>query len=83
MSNVKLSSKGQVVIPKSIRDKHQWRDGQVLEVVDTADGLLLRDKPVFPPAKLNDLAGCLPYRGKAKTLDEMESAIRTGAKEQR
>lgn len=79
MNTTKLSSKGQVIIPKSSRTAHRWETGQELVVIDTEDGVLLKPKKPFPPSKLKDLAGCLTYAGKPKTLDEMEQAIREGA----
>lgn len=81
MSTVRLSSKGQIVIPKPIRDRCHWREGQVLEVIETEAGLLLQEAKLFPETRLEDLAGCLKYSGKAKTLEEMEAAIAKGARE--
>lgn len=42
MSTVRLSSKGQIVIPKTIRDRHHWHEGQVLEIIETDNGLVLQ-----------------------------------------
>lgn len=81
MSTVRLSSKGQIVIPKTIRDRHHWHEGQVLEIIETDNGLVLQGGKIFPQTLLEDLAGCLKYDGKAKTLDEMEAAIAKGARE--
>ncbi|WP_163271684.1 AbrB/MazE/SpoVT family DNA-binding domain-containing protein [Chelativorans alearense] len=52
---VKLSSKGQVVIPKSVRDAHGWKEGTELEVVDAGQGGVTLHPvqeydPRFPPA---------------------------------
>lgn len=41
-AQTKLSAKGQVVIPKEVRDRLQWVEGASLEVVETANGVLLR-----------------------------------------
>jgi AbrB family looped-hinge helix DNA binding protein len=41
-AQTKLSAKGQVVIPKPIRDRLRWQEGASLEVVETANGVLLR-----------------------------------------
>ncbi len=71
MNKTKLSSKGQVIIPKSSRDVHHWEEGQELMVIDTEEGVLLK------------LAGCLRYSGTARTLEEMELAIRQGANQVR
>lgn len=83
MNKTKLSSKGQVIIPKSSRDAHHWEEGQELMVIDTEEGVLLKPAKAFPPAKLEELAGCLRYSGTAKTVEEMELAIRQGANQVR
>jgi len=41
-AQTKLSAKGQVVIPKGVRDRLGWLQGSSLEVVETGDGVLLR-----------------------------------------
>ncbi len=79
MSKTRLSSKGQVIIPKSSRDAHHWEAGQELVVIDTEEGVLLKPARPVPPATLKQLAGCLKYSGAAKSLEEMEAAIRQGA----
>ena len=40
---IKLSSKGQIVIPKAIRAAHQWEVGQRLELIDTGSDAQLFD----------------------------------------
>ena len=82
METTKLSSKGQVIIPKKLRDAHHWLAGQELIAIDTGDGILLKPKQPFKETKLADVAGCLLYKGKAKTLAEMDDAIRQGVLEQ-
>ena len=37
---------------------------------------------VVPETRLKDVAGCLRYTGPAKTLADMETAIRKGVEEQ-
>ena len=39
-TSTKLTSKGQVVIPKPVRDRLRWRTGTRLEVEALADGTL-------------------------------------------
>ena len=82
METTRLSSKGQVIIPKSLRDAHHWSVGQELIAIDTGDGILLKPKQPFPETNLEDVAGCLEYEGKAKTLEEMDDAICQGILEQ-
>ncbi len=79
VAKTRLSSKGQVIIPKSSRDTHHWEVGQELVVIDTEEGVLLKPARPFPVATLDELAGCLSYSGPAKSLEEMEQAIRQGA----
>jgi AbrB family looped-hinge helix DNA binding protein len=81
MTTTKISSKGQVIIPKSVRAAHHWESGQELEVVDLGDGVLLKPKSPFPETRLDEVGGCLPYKGKAKTQQEMDKAIAQGVKE--
>ncbi len=82
----RLSSKGQVIIPKTIRRTRQWESGQQFIVEETDRGILLRPvKPVlFAKTTLQQAAGCLQsaYVGKPKTLEEMETAIRQGIEAQ-
>ncbi len=80
MNTTKLSSKGQVIIPKPLRTAHHWKAGQELVVVDLADGILLKPKAPFPKTNINDVASCLNYKGKTKTLEDMEQAIKLGVK---
>ncbi|MCF6255169.1 MAG: AbrB/MazE/SpoVT family DNA-binding domain-containing protein [Gammaproteobacteria bacterium] len=78
METTKLSSKGQVIIPKPLRSAHHWETGQELVVIDMGDGILLKPKTPFPESSIKDVASCLRYDGKAKTLEDMEDAIKTG-----
>ena len=82
MDSIKLSSKGQVIIPKHIRSTYHWETGQELIVIDTGDGILLKPKAPFPESTLSEVAGCLLYAGTPKTIDEMDEAIAKGLKAQ-
>jgi len=78
METTKLSSKGQVIIPKPLRSAHHWEAGQELVVIDMGDGILLKPKTPFPESSIRDVASCLKYKGKAKTLEDMDDAIKKG-----
>jgi AbrB family looped-hinge helix DNA binding protein len=80
MLTTKLSSKGQVIIPKEIRSRHHWEPGQELQAIDTDDGILLRPASPFPETTLRDVASCMSYSGRPKTLEDMEDAIKKGAR---
>jgi hypothetical protein len=44
-------------------------------------GDLLQSSKFFLVTKLDDVAGCLKYSGKPKTLEDMDNAIRQGVEE--
>lgn len=75
-----LSTKGQVVLPKAIRDNRQWAEGTRLIVEDTADGVLLRRAPSFAPTRPEDVFALLETPAAPKSLDDMDAAILTEAR---
>lgn len=75
-----VSTKGQVILPKTIRTRRGWAPGTALVVEDTPDGVLLKAAPVFPHQRPQDVFGCLKYDGTAKTIAEMDVAIATEVK---
>lgn len=82
MEITRLSSEGKIIIPQSLRAAHQWEAGQELIAIDVGNGILLKPKKLFPSTTLEQVAGCLKYQGKPKSLNEMERAISQGAMEQ-
>lgn len=81
METTKLSSKGQIIIPKWLRDAYRWETGLEFVVIDTGEGILLKPNRPFEPTSLDEVAGSLPYTGQPKTLEEMESDLRRGIRE--
>lgn len=81
MQLTRLSSKGQVIIPKSIRDAHRWQAGQELIVLDVEEGLLLKAKKTFKETSVDKVAGCLSGVEKPKSLQDMKAGVRKGLKE--
>jgi AbrB family looped-hinge helix DNA binding protein len=81
MEITKLSSQGQVTIPQILRDQYHWEAGQELIIINWGDGILLKPKKIFPETTLDEVAGCLKYQGKAKTIEEMDQAIAQGIEE--
>jgi AbrB family looped-hinge helix DNA binding protein len=70
-----VSTKGQVILPKAIRQRRRWGPGTRLLVEDTPDGVLLKPAPLFPPTRPEDVFGMLRHSGPPKTLAEMDAAI--------
>ena len=83
MQTTKMSSKGQVIIPKALRSRYNWDIGQKLVVIDTGDGILLKASHSFNKTELEQVAGILKYSGKPISIDEMETAIKKGALERK
>ena len=83
MTRTRLSTKGQLIIPKEIRERHGWKVGTELAIEDTRDAVVVRQLGAVKPTKLRDVLGCLRFRGKPKSLAEMEEAIAAAAAESR
>ena len=84
METTRLSSKGQVVLPLSVRRNRKWEPGTQLTVEETEDGVLLRPAKPFPPATFEELTSFLEknkFKGKPKTIEEMDEAIAIGVKD--
>jgi AbrB family looped-hinge helix DNA binding protein len=79
MARTRLSSKGQVIIPKPVRDRHGWRPGVELEVEDRGDTVVLRACAPFPRTTIGEVRGCLKYKGPRITLKQMNEAVRAEA----
>ena len=75
METTRLSSKGQIILPKAVRDTHHWAPGTDFSVEDTGDGVLLRPLRTAEPTRLDDVVGCLRTKGPARTIEEMDAAI--------
>ena len=75
METTRLSTKGQLILPKSVRDAKAWKAGMEFTVEATKEGVLLRPKRLFKPTRVEDVFGCLQYTGKPKTLAEMDQGI--------
>ena len=70
----RVSSKGQLVLPKEIRDRRGLTEGAELEIEEVADGVLLRLVRGARAVTASELLGCTRYHGPPKTLAQMEAA---------
>lgn len=73
-----LSTKGQVVIPKALREARGWVAGISLIVEEVPQGLLL--KPAKPalfgePGTLDDVFNAIRYDGPALSDDDIARAL--------
>jgi bifunctional DNA-binding transcriptional regulator/antitoxin component of YhaV-PrlF toxin-antitoxin module len=75
------SNKGQVVTPKTIRVLHGWEAGLEFVIENVDDGIKLKPIKPYKKTKIEDVMGCVGYKGPKKSLKDMEAAIAKGAKE--
>jgi AbrB family looped-hinge helix DNA binding protein len=83
MKTTKISSKGQVVLPKSLRESQKWDSGTELAVEIKDEGIFLRELNPFPETNVDRVFGCLKYKGKARKVAEMNKAIDKEARRRR
>ena len=76
MPTTRLSTKGQLILPKEIRTARAWGPGTEFTIEEIDDGILLRPAARFPAARLDEVAGCLSSKRKPKTLAQMHAAIK-------
>ena len=75
-----ISTKGQVILPKAIRDEQNWAPGFKLTAESTSEGVLLRPARLFAETKFEDVRGCLDAKGKHLKIEDFDKAITTEVK---
>ena len=80
MPRTRISSKGQVVLPKEVRDRHGWPAGTELEVESAGDVVVLRLRQAFPRTTLDEVIGCIPYAGPPVAIEAMGTAVEEAAR---
>jgi bifunctional DNA-binding transcriptional regulator/antitoxin component of YhaV-PrlF toxin-antitoxin module len=71
LQRTRLSSKGQIILPKSIRDARSWEAG----IEPTHNGVVLRPAAAFPQTEMDQAAGCLTSQPGPVTSDRMRQGI--------
>jgi AbrB family looped-hinge helix DNA binding protein len=75
LETTRLSTKGQIILPKTIRDARAWGPGTEFTVEEAGEAILLRPIGIFPETELDQVVGSLAFKGKPKTPAEMRAAI--------
>lgn len=70
-----VSTKGQVILPKAVREHHNWQPGTRLVVEETAEGVVLRPAARFPTTTSVEVFASLPSPGGTKTIEEMDAGL--------
>jgi AbrB family looped-hinge helix DNA binding protein len=70
-----VSTKGQVILPKAIRQRWEWTPGTRLIVEETPEGVLLKQAPAFAATRPEDVFGLLAFKGTPRSLEEMDAGV--------
>lgn len=70
-----LSTKGQVILPKAIRDRLHWEPGAKLVVEEAQGGVVIKRERLFAPTTIDEVFGCLKYEGPPVTIEDMNAGI--------
>jgi AbrB family looped-hinge helix DNA binding protein len=65
---IRLTSKGQVVIPKALRDKYRLREGSLLRVIADDEKMVLMPETGTP---FRELRGLMRNEWNKRNLDEL------------
>jgi AbrB family looped-hinge helix DNA binding protein len=70
-----LSSKGQMVLPKALRDRKQWKPGAQLLLEDVPGGVMVKLVEAKKKYTVDDLIGILKYDGSPLSQEEIDRRI--------
>jgi AbrB family looped-hinge helix DNA binding protein len=78
----KISSKGQLVLPKAVREAHGLVPGSEVEVESVGETIVLKPRPSKARKKytLDEVAGFLKYNGPPVTIEDMNRGIKEEAR---
>ncbi len=78
----KVSSKGQLVLPKAVRDAHGLGPGSEVEVESVGDTIVLRPATRTARKKysIDEVAGFLKYDGPAVVIEDMNRGVEEEAR---
>lgn len=75
----KISSKGQLVLPKAVRDAYGLGPGSEVEIEGVGETIVLRPRRQRPRTKrvytLDEVAGMLKYDGPPVSVRDMDRAV--------
>lgn len=80
MTITRLSSKGQIVLPSTIRVARGWKAGTEFTVEEAPDGVLLRPLRPYPQTRVQDVFGIAQFKGPRRSLEDMDAAVSAEAR---
>lgn len=82
-TTTRLSTKGQLILPKELRERHGWQPGTEFQVLEKGDAVVLRPVEELPETTAEEVFGCTGYEGPARSLEEMDEAVEREARKRR
>lgn len=84
-ARARISSKGQLVLPKAVRDARGWGAGTELEFIEKGADLIVRlakkADPRFPSISWDEFEKRrIKYGGPSVSIEDMDKAVREEAK---
>ena len=81
-ARAKISSKGQLVLPKAVRDAYGLGPGSEVDIETTGDAIVLKPiaRRVRKQYTIDEVAGFLKYSGPPVALEDMERGIEEEAR---
>lgn len=76
-ARARISSKGQLVLPKAVRDAHGLAPGSEVDIESTGDTIVLRPrhKKARRTYTIDEVAGMLKYDGPSVSVEDMHRAV--------
>jgi len=71
-----MSTKGQVILPKAVRESRRWAPGTELVVEETDRGVLLRPVHSIAATRMDDVFGSVKVARKL-AVEDMDEALIT------
>jgi AbrB family looped-hinge helix DNA binding protein len=75
-----LSTKGQLVIPRELRESRHWKPGTELEIEERDGGLLVTPVRPVKTGSWAELRGIANYKGPPHSIEDMDKAVLAEAK---
>ena len=72
---IRMSSKGQLVIPRRIRDSLHWDSGTELTVIVSGKGVAIQPVKQGTGKRLEQFRGCLDYSGPWVSDEELQAPV--------
>ena len=78
-TRAKISSKGQLVLPKAVREAHGLGPGSEVDIESSSEAIVLRPRVRRPQTgrvyTLDEVAGMLKYDGPPVSIRDMDRAV--------